>query len=137
MDRKQPHSAYISTRWYRAPECLLSSGYYGPKMDIWALGCCFYEILTLAPLFPGDNELDQLHKIHQIMGSPSATTLAKFKHKNVDYEFPKKSALSMYKIVPMLSLYGVDVLNKSLVYHPDTRISIYKLINHIYFDEYK
>ncbi|XP_067847923.1 MAPK/MAK/MRK overlapping kinase-like isoform X6 [Heptranchias perlo] len=41
---KQPYTEYISTRWYRAPECLLTDGYYGFKMDIWSTGCVFYEI---------------------------------------------------------------------------------------------
>eukprot|EP01035_Chromulina_nebulosa_P055657 gene55657-76275_t len=30
---KQPYTEYISTRWYRAPECLLTDGFYGPEMD--------------------------------------------------------------------------------------------------------
>lgn len=137
MDRKQPHTAYISTRWYRAPECILSSGYYGPKMDIWALGCCFYEMLTLCPLFPGDNEIDQLHKIHKIMGSPSPSLLAKFRQRSIYTEFPKKKSLGFHNFLPMLSNYGIDVLNKMLVYHPDTRISVYKLMDHIYFAEFR
>ena len=36
---KQPYTEYISTRWYRAPECLLTDGYYGPEMDLWGAGC--------------------------------------------------------------------------------------------------
>eukprot|EP00669_Euglena_mutabilis_P012204 TRINITY_DN6829_c0_g1_i1.p1 TRINITY_DN6829_c0_g1~~TRINITY_DN6829_c0_g1_i1.p1 ORF type:complete len:243 (+),score=58.75 TRINITY_DN6829_c0_g1_i1:32-760(+) len=32
---KQPFTEYISTRWYRAPECLLTDGYYNYKMDMW------------------------------------------------------------------------------------------------------
>jgi renal tumor antigen len=55
---KPPFTEYISTRWYRAPECLLTDGYYGYKMDIWGAGCVFFEILSLFPLFPGNNELD-------------------------------------------------------------------------------
>lgn len=31
---EQPYTDYISTRWYRAPECLLSEGYYSCEMDI-------------------------------------------------------------------------------------------------------
>lgn len=134
-DNSLPHSAYISTRWYRAPECLLTSGFYGPKMDIWALGCCFYEFLTLNPLFPGDNELDQLHKIHNIVGTPSTQVLQRFKHCNVDYDFPKKKPIAFHKMLPMLSDYGVDILKKTLVYHPDTRISAKKLLEHLYFDD--
>lgn len=134
-DFPKPHSAYISTRWYRAPECLLTSGYYGPKMDVWALGCCFFEILTLEPLFPGDNELDQLHKIHSVIGTPPHSLLERFKHRNVTFDFPKKKSLAFHNLVPMLSDIGVDVLKKCLVYHPDTRISAKKLLNHSYFED--
>jgi renal tumor antigen len=33
-------------------------------MDIWGIGCVFFELLTFIPLFPGNNELDQINKIH-------------------------------------------------------------------------
>ena len=46
LNENQPYTEYMATRWYRAPECLLTSGFYGPKMDIWALGCVFYEMIT-------------------------------------------------------------------------------------------
>ncbi len=42
---KPPHTEYISTRWYRAPECLLTDGYYSLKMDMWSAGCVFFEIM--------------------------------------------------------------------------------------------
>lgn len=134
-DSQLPHSAYISTRWYRAPECLLTSGFYGPKMDVWALGCCFYEILTFSPLFPGDNELDQLSKIHEIIGTPAEKLLDRFKHRNVEFYFPKKKPLGFHNMIPMLSDYGVDVLKKTLAYHPDIRFSAKKLMDHIYFED--
>ncbi|XP_055599244.1 MAPK/MAK/MRK overlapping kinase-like [Uranotaenia lowii] len=131
-----PYSSYISTRWYRSPECLLTSGYYGPKMDIWAVGCCFYEMLTLNPLFPGENELDQLHLIHEILGSPSPTMLAKFRNLNqLNYDFPKRKATGLRSMVPLLSHYGVDVLNRTLTYAPETRISAAKLLQHLYFED--
>ncbi|XP_017707022.1 PREDICTED: MAPK/MAK/MRK overlapping kinase-like isoform X3 [Rhinopithecus bieti] len=43
---KQPYTEYISTRWYRAPECLLTDGFYTYKMDLWSAGCVFYEIAS-------------------------------------------------------------------------------------------
>ena len=55
---KQPYTEYISTRWYRAPECLLTDGYYGYKMDLWGVGCVMFEVISLFPLFPGNDELD-------------------------------------------------------------------------------
>lgn len=75
---KPPLTEYISTRWYRAPECLMTDGYYGYKMDIWGAGCVFFEMLALFPLFPGNNELDQINKIHNIMGTPSPEILESF-----------------------------------------------------------
>jgi len=41
-------------------------------------GCVMFEILTLRPLFPGSNELDQISKIHEVLGTPSSSTLDKF-----------------------------------------------------------
>ena len=63
---KQPYTEYISTRWYRAPECLITDGYYGQEMDMWGVGCVIFEALTNKPLFPGSNEADQLEKIHKV-----------------------------------------------------------------------
>lgn len=57
---KHPYTEYISTRWYRPPECLLTDGYYGHEMDIWSSGCVMFEVLGLVPLFPGANEVDQV-----------------------------------------------------------------------------
>nr|XP_057946246.1 MAPK/MAK/MRK overlapping kinase-like isoform X3 [Doryrhamphus excisus] len=76
---KPPHTEYISTRWYRAPECLLTDGYYSLKMDIWSAGCVFFEVMSLNPLFPGTNELDQIAKIHDVLGTPDQSVLRKFK----------------------------------------------------------
>ena len=48
---------YISTRWYRPPEILLKLNKYNEKIDIFALGCIMAELITLQPLFAGDNEI--------------------------------------------------------------------------------
>lgn len=48
---KQPYTEYISTRWYRAPECLLTDGYYSYKIDMWSAGCVFYEITRYSVQF--------------------------------------------------------------------------------------
>ena len=67
---KAPFTEYISTRWYRSPECLLSDGHYDHRMDIWAVGCVMFEIVSLFPLFPGKNEVEQVEKIHKVLGTP-------------------------------------------------------------------
>lgn len=52
-------SDYVATRWYRAPELLLSN-HYGKEVDIWAVGCIMGEITDGDALFPGESEIDQL-----------------------------------------------------------------------------
>lgn len=67
---KSPYTTYVSTRWYRAPEVLLRAGEYSAPVDMWAVGAMAVEIATLKPLFPGSNEVDQVWRICEIMGSP-------------------------------------------------------------------
>jgi len=51
------YSHEIMTLWYRAPEILLGSKEYGPAIDIWSVGCIFYELLHRRPLFHGESEI--------------------------------------------------------------------------------
>lgn len=67
---KMPYTTYVSTRWYRAPEVLLRAGEYSAPVDMWAVGAMAVEIATLKPLFPGGNEVDQVWRVCEIMGSP-------------------------------------------------------------------
>ncbi len=57
---KQPYTEYISTRWYRAPECLLTDGYYTHKMDMWGVGCVFFEVRLMSSC----NSVDQKRAKH-------------------------------------------------------------------------
>ena len=82
-----PHTEYISTRWYRAPECLMTDGYYSEKMDVWSIGCVLFELFTQYPLFPGKNEVDQISTIFGILGTPSEKTLFKFAKKASHLKF--------------------------------------------------
>ncbi|KAJ1981388.1 hypothetical protein H4R34_002096 [Dimargaris verticillata] len=67
----RPLTAYISTRWYRAPEVLLECARYSCPIDLWAVGTIIAEILLTQPLFPGQSQLDQLNRIFQVTGSPN------------------------------------------------------------------
>lgn len=135
---KQPYTEYISTRWYRAPECLLTDGYYGPEMDLWGVGCVFFEITSLYPLFPGSNELDQIHRIHKILGTPSATVVELFKRKgaaHLDFNFTPEDGTSLSKLIPHASVDAVDLMTKMLMYDPSKRISSRDALAHNYFRE--
>lgn len=134
FSEKPPLSSYISTRWYRSPEVILTNGFYGPPVDVWALGCIFYEILTLKPLFPGENQVDQLNKIHNVLGSPSRDVLRRMKHLNSSIVFPAKKGIGLHGLLPMLSGDGMDIWRRSLEYRSDLRIGAFQMFEHSYFD---
>lgn len=46
-------TGYVSTRYYRAPEIMLTWQKYDVAVDIWSTGCIFAEMLEGKPLFPG------------------------------------------------------------------------------------
>ena len=62
---------YVVTRWYRAPELLLSCAEYTAAIDVWSVGCIFAELLGRKPLFPGKDYVHQLNLITRVIGSPS------------------------------------------------------------------
>merc|ERR1719321_2494998 len=122
---KQPFTEYISTRWYRAPECLLTDGYYLYKMDLWGTGCVWFEILSLFPLFPGTNELDQIEKIHNILGTPPKELLDKFQRhaSHMDFNFPPKEGSGIARLIPHVSPDCQDLILRLLAYNPEERLS--------------
>eukprot|EP00760_Papus_ankaliazontas_P021837 PhM_4_TR18747/c0_g1_i1/m.1438/K08830/RAGE, MOK; renal tumor antigen len=134
---KQPFTEYISTRWYRAPECLLTDGYYNYKMDVWGIGCVFFEIMALYPLFPGSNEIDQINKIHNILGTPPMELLSKLKKHSahMDFDFPQKTGTGITKLLPHASPDALDLMIKLLTYNPEERISAKQALRHPYFRE--
>lgn len=60
---------YIQSRFYRAPEIVLGIP-YTTSIDMWSFGCILSELYTGYPLFPGENEMDQLAFIMQCKGVP-------------------------------------------------------------------
>ncbi|XP_063554258.1 MAPK/MAK/MRK overlapping kinase isoform X6 [Gorilla gorilla gorilla] len=133
---KQPYTEYISTRWYRAPECLLTDGFYTYKMDLWSAGCVFYEIASLQPLFPGVNELDQISKIHDVIGTPAQKTLTKFKQSRaMNFDFPFKKGSGIPLLTTSLSPQCLSLLHAMVAYDPDERIAAHQALQHPYFQE--
>ena len=137
---RNPYTEYISTRWYRAPECIMTNGYYSYKMDMWGVGCVLFEMATLFPLFPGDNEIDQMKKIQNILGPPPEDVINLYQQN----DFDKKTMTSLdINIVgkgfeKYLSHCGelfIDLLKKLIVYNPEERLSAKQAIQHNYFQE--
>ncbi|XP_064220890.1 mitogen-activated protein kinase 15-like [Aotus nancymaae] len=71
----QALTEHVATRWYRAPEVLLSSHRYTLGVDTWSLGCILAEMLRGKPLFPGTSTLHQLELILETIPPPSEEDL--------------------------------------------------------------
>eukprot|EP00761_Pharyngomonas_kirbyi_P013254 gb/GECH01013281.1/.p1 GENE.gb/GECH01013281.1/~~gb/GECH01013281.1/.p1 ORF type:complete len:306 (+),score=55.91 gb/GECH01013281.1/:1-918(+) len=126
----------VITLWYRAPEILLGSRHYSTPVDIWSIGCIFAEMIKKDPLFPGDSEIDQLHKIFRVCGTPNeeiwpgSTSLPHFKS-----TFPTWHPRSLSDVLPPFDNLGIDLLEKMLEYDPAKRITAKDALNHPYFDD--
>ena len=66
---------YITTRWYRAPEVLLSWKNYSKAIDIWSVGCILAEMIARKPFFKGNESEEQLQIIIDYLGYPKGDEL--------------------------------------------------------------
>ncbi|CAE1301254.1 DYRK2_3_4 [Acanthosepion pharaonis] len=73
---------YIQSRFYRSPEVILGVP-YTTQIDMWSLGCILAELYTGYPLFPGENEVEQLACIMEIFGLPPENLLNKATRKRL------------------------------------------------------
>uniref|UniRef100_A0A667XC10 Cyclin dependent kinase 17 n=1 Tax=Myripristis murdjan TaxID=586833 RepID=A0A667XC10_9TELE len=85
------YSNEVVTLWYRPPDVLLGSSEYSTQIDMWGVGCIFYEMAAGRPLFPGSTVEDELHLIFRLLGTPTEdnwpgiSSIEEFK----SYNFPK------------------------------------------------
>jgi renal tumor antigen len=133
----RPYTEYVSTRWYRAPECILTSGDYGMEVDLWAVGCIIYECLTLKPLFPGRHENDQIKRINDVVGAPSQKLIDRFKcHPNPAFslKFPNHNAKDLTDRLPGVSPLTVDLIKRLLTYDANLRLTTEEALQHPAFE---
>lgn len=74
----RPFTHEVVTIWYRAPELLLGATEYSIAVDMWSIGCIFFELCRLRPLFDGTEEIQMINMIFQTLGTPSEETWPNF-----------------------------------------------------------
>ncbi|CAI0432345.1 unnamed protein product [Linum tenue] len=89
-NRKHPMTSRVVTLWYRPPELLLGATDYGVGVDLWSAGCILAELLAGKPIMPGRTEVEQLHKIYKLCGSPSDEYWKKSKLPNATLFKPRE-----------------------------------------------
>ncbi|CAA0183363.1 unnamed protein product [Arabidopsis thaliana] len=120
--QKQPLTSRVVTLWYRPPELLLGSTDYGVTVDLWSTGCILAELFTGKPIMPGRTEVEQLHKIFKLCGSPSEEywKISKLPHATIfkPQQPYKRCVAETFKSLPSSALALVEVL---LAVEPDAR----------------
>jgi len=141
---------YVCTRWYRAPEIMVSRQRYGCKVDVWSVGCIWAELLLGRPLFPSQNHFELLSTMFAVLGTP-----AFLEHVDeLDEDDPAcwvtdESALKWMKTLKptrghdLRKLFSntvpeaVDIISNLLVLNPHHRWSIDDALAAPYFHRYE
>jgi dual specificity tyrosine-phosphorylation-regulated kinase 2/3/4 len=85
---------YIQSRFYRSPEVILGMT-YGMPIDMWSLGCILAELYTGVPIFPGENEQEQLACIMEVFGPPEKHLIEKSTRKKLFFDSMGKPRLTV------------------------------------------
>ena len=136
----------VTTPLYRAPEMFLEEKLYSSKVDVWAAGCIFFELLTRKPLLPTeDGDLGVFKGMLKLFGVPDETSwpgvnkLQKFrgvanflKQERVQVKGLKTHfAQCNYNASPAC----VDFVSKLLVMCPEKRFSASEALDHPYLTQ--
>lgn len=140
---------YIQSRFYRAPEVILGIK-YGPPMDIWSFACIVVEMMIGRPIFPGENEHEQLEMIMEILGVPPLSVINQCKRKNEFFTHDGKPLLRNRR--KKLRMPGqsnlraatrfsdpvfLDFLQKCFEWDQDKRITAEQALKHQWFSVVK
>lgn len=130
---------YVATRWYRAPEIMLTFQEYTTAIDVWLVGCILAEMLSGKPLFPGRDYHNQLWLIIEVLGTPNMEDYYNIKLKRAR-EYIR--LLPFRKKTPFAQLFAdanplaIDLLENLLTFNPAKRILVEAALNHPYLKLY-
>ncbi|KAK8861072.1 hypothetical protein M9Y10_012766 [Tritrichomonas musculus] len=141
LDKTRPLTSKVITQSYRPPEVLLGDSHYGPAVDIWSLGCVFYEMITNKVLFcpSSSTDISQLMSIFSICGTPTQENWPGFdKLPNSNLIKNTKTIKStlrelLERDVPQELSIIIDLLESMLQLDPSKRINIEQVMSHPFF----
>ncbi|ODV79793.1 cyclin-dependent serine/threonine protein kinase [Suhomyces tanzawaensis NRRL Y-17324] len=145
----------VVTIWYRAPELLLGARHYTSAIDLWAVGCILAELLSLRPIFKGEEakidmnnkksvpfQNNQFQKIIEILGTPNLKiwpALNKYPEfvsfqQQLSGNYPS-NLVNWYKMIGGSNKQCLSLLKGLLDYDPSTRLTADLALVHPYFLE--
>lgn len=134
---------YIQSRFYRSPEVILGMT-YGLPIDMWSLGCILAELYTGVPIFPGENEQEQLACIMEVFGPPEKHLIEKSTRKKLFFDSMGKprltvsskgrrrrpSSKTLQQVLKCDDEAFLDFLARCLRWDPDRRLKPEEAIRH-------
>uniref|UniRef100_A0A8D3C8R7 mitogen-activated protein kinase n=1 Tax=Scophthalmus maximus TaxID=52904 RepID=A0A8D3C8R7_SCOMX len=133
-------TGYVVTRWYRAPEVILSWMHYTQTVDIWSVGCIMAEMLQGKPLFKGSDHLDQLTEIMKITGKPTPEFTSKLiseDAKSYIKSLPKLEKKDLHTVFSTTNPQAVSVLERMFLLDPESRATAAEALALPYFTEFR
>ncbi|CAI7567486.1 unnamed protein product [Penicillium discolor] len=132
-------TGYVSTRYYRAPEIMLTWQKYDVEVDIWSAGCIFAEMLEGKPLFPGKDHVNQFSIITELLGTPPDDVIQTICSENTlrfVKSLPKRERQPLANKFKNADADAVDLLERMLVFNPKKRIQAPEALAHEYLAPY-
>lgn len=126
----------VITIWYRPPELLLGSTDYGREVDIWGVGCLLIELYIKRAAFQGFDEIGQLNKIYNIMGTPTVEDWPTIENLPwFEMLRPRINRSSSFKELfgSAMSEQSFDLAQDLLKYNPAKRWTALEALEHPYF----
>ncbi|XP_018619931.1 mitogen-activated protein kinase 7 [Scleropages formosus] len=130
---------YVATRWYRAPELMLSLHHYSLAIDMWSVGCIFAEMLGRKQLFPGKHYVHQLQLILSVLGTPPEGIIGAIGAERVrSYvrSLPSRAPVPLAALYPQAEPTALDLLATMLRFDPRERMSATQALAHPYLAKY-
>ncbi|XP_042436183.1 probable serine/threonine-protein kinase At1g54610 isoform X1 [Zingiber officinale] len=130
-NKVKPMTNRVVTLWYRPPELLLGATHYGFGVDLWSAGCILAELLTGKPILPARTEVEQLHRIFKLCGTPSE---GYFERLNLQQKSSFRSyERCLWETFSDLSPSAVALLDKLLSLDPLERGTATSVLNSDFF----
>ncbi|KAJ7697682.1 mitogen activated protein kinase-like protein [Mycena rosella] len=130
---------YVATRWYRAPEVMLTFKEYTRAIDMWSVGCVLAEMLSGKPLFPGRDYHHQLSIILDILGTPSIDdfyAISSQRSREYIRALPFRKKRPFAALFPKANPDALDLMEKCLTFSPKRRIEVGDALAHPYLQPY-
>lgn len=126
----------VITIWYRPPELLLGSTDYGREIDIWGVGCLLIELYSRLAAFRGFDEVGQLQKIYNIMGTPTLDEWPEIQNLPwFEMLKPKVNKIKCFnqRYKNIMSEQAFDLAENLLQLNPKKRFTASQALSHDYF----